>query len=227
MTTTGTFAFNPSLGEFVLDAFGNCGVPRAALTAQHMQDARFAANLINSRWSASGVNLWSVDSQTITLIGGQATYTVDPATVFILDAYLTQGCPPIDTTIMPIGRSDYAATADKLTPGTPGVFWFDRTLAPTLTLWPVPSASDTWTLTFWRARQIMDSELAGGLTPELPFTFLDAYSWELSWRLAAKYAPDKAVMLHDEAKEAWNIATSAGTENVGVNLTPIMTGYYR
>ena len=45
MATSGTFTFNPSLGDFVTNAFAKCGVRRTELTTQHMQDANFEANL--------------------------------------------------------------------------------------------------------------------------------------------------------------------------------------
>ena len=82
VTTTGTYNFDPALGSLVIDAFGNCGVRRTELTAQHMDDARFAANLITARWAAWGSIWWAVDLQTVALVQGQATYDV-PATRFL------------------------------------------------------------------------------------------------------------------------------------------------
>ena len=227
MSTTGTYNFDPALGSLVIDAFGNCGVRRTELRAQHMDDARFAANLITARWAASGVNLWAVDLQTVALVQGQATYDVPDNTIFILDAYITQGSPAIDTLIYPISRSDYVAISDKATQSTPSVFWFDRTLSPTVTLWAVPSQTGTWTLKYWRARQIQDSSLSNGGSVEMPIRFVDAFSWELSARMAMKYAPDRAVMLKQEAREAWDIATSSDTENVALQIQPTLAGYFR
>ena len=227
MSTTGTYNFDPALGSLVIDAVGNCGVRRTELTAQHMDDARFAANLITARWAASGVNLWAVDLQTVALVQGQATYDVPDNTIFILDAYITQGSPAIDTLIYPISRSDYVAISDKATQSTPSVFWFDRTLSPTVTLWAVPSQTGTWTLKYWRARQIQDSSLSNGGSVEMPIRFVDAFSWELSARMAMKYAPDRAVMLKQEAREAWDIATSSDTENVALQTQPTLAGYFR
>jgi hypothetical protein len=56
----------------------------------------------------------------------------------ILDMYISYGSPSTDRLIFPISRSEYAAYPDKTTQGTPTVFWFDRLIAPTFTLWPVP-----------------------------------------------------------------------------------------
>ena len=46
MTTSGTYSFNPSLGEVVLNAFARCGIRRTSLAQEHMSDARFEANLM-------------------------------------------------------------------------------------------------------------------------------------------------------------------------------------
>jgi hypothetical protein len=87
MATTGTYEFNPSLGEITLYAFQNIGVRPTALLQEHMESARMAANMMLSRWSNQGVNLWAVDLVTVPLIEGVAEYAVDPNTVVMLDVY--------------------------------------------------------------------------------------------------------------------------------------------
>jgi hypothetical protein len=227
LSTSGTTSYTPSLGDFVIAAYARCGVKRTELIAQHMADARFEANMITSEWTASGVNLWAVDSQVITIIGGQSLYTIPSDTVFILDAYLTTLSTSTDTIILPISRSDYAAIPNKTSLGTPTTYWYDRTLSETMTLWQVPSASSTWTLTYWRATRIQDSILSNGTTPEVPYRFYDAFLWALAARLAFIYAPDRAPALAQAAQRAWMIAISSDTENVPIMIMPALRGYYR
>ena len=87
MSTSGTYAVNPSLGEIVLYALGLCEIRGPEITQAHMESARMAANLMLGRWSAaSGVNLWKVDLVTVPLVQGTATYSVDPSTITVLDA---------------------------------------------------------------------------------------------------------------------------------------------
>jgi len=86
MTTSGTYAFNPSLGELTLYAYNVCGVRNTSLAQEHMVSARMATNLMLSRWSNQGVNLWAVDLVSVPLIQGQTTYAVDGNTVMVLDA---------------------------------------------------------------------------------------------------------------------------------------------
>lgn len=132
MTTSGTYQFNPALGEIVLYAYQNIGIRPTAVLQEHMESARMATNMMLSRWSNQGVNLWAVDLITTPLVAGQATYDVDPSTVMILDAYTTAGGP--DRVIMPISRTEYASYPNKAQQGFPTSFWFDRLTSPTVTL---------------------------------------------------------------------------------------------
>ena len=73
MTTSGLYAYNPSLGELVLYSFNIAQVRSTALTQEHMESARMATNLMLARWANQGVNLWAVDLVTVPLVQGQAT----------------------------------------------------------------------------------------------------------------------------------------------------------
>ena len=193
MTTSGTYNFNPSLGEVVLNAFARCGIRRTALVQEHLQDARFEANLLFSEWSNRGVNLWKVDLQTVPLIEGTTLYTVPSNTVMILDAYIATGSgqSEFDRMIMPISRSEYSQTPNKNLQAPPTVFWFDRLINPTITVWPVPDQSNYYTLKYYRVIQIQDAEMENAQTLDVPYRWLDATCAGLASRLAAIYAPDR------------------------------------
>ena len=61
MTTSGTYTFNPSLGELTLYAYNLIGVRNTSVLQEHMEAARMATNMLLARWSNQGVNLWCVD----------------------------------------------------------------------------------------------------------------------------------------------------------------------
>ena len=100
-----------------------------------------AANMLLSRWSNQGVNLWKVELVTQNLVQGQATYPVDPSIVMILDSYVTtnSGSSSTNRIILPISRTEYASYPNPQQQGFTTVYWFDRLISPTITLWP------TWT----------------------------------------------------------------------------------
>lgn len=230
MATTGTYAFNPSLGEITLYAYNLIGVRNTALLQEHLEAARMAANLLCANWSNRGVNLWAVDLVTVPLIQGQATYTVDANTVMILDAYMTiddGNADPIDRIILPISRSEYAAYPNKEQQGFTTVYWFDRLISPTVTLWPVPDGTSAQYLKYYRVRRIQDSALQGGTQVEVPYLWLDAFAYGLAARLAMIWAPDKLAMLKPLADEAYAVAAEQNTEYAQVYISPTLSGYWR
>ena len=65
MATSGTYAYNPPLGEVVLYAYNLCEIRNTAIAQEHMEAARMASNLLLANWSNRGVNLWAVDLQQV------------------------------------------------------------------------------------------------------------------------------------------------------------------
>ena len=224
MVTSGTYNFAPSMGELVLYAYGLCGVRSAALTQQHMEDARMASNLLLGRWSSQGVNTWQVDLQTVPLTAGVGTYSVPSNTIVMLDAYITQG--GINRLILPVSRSEYASYPNPSQVGAVTVFWMDRLLSPTVTLYYVPDATQT-TLSYYRLRQTMDSAFTDGQNVEVPYYWLEAFAHGLAQRLAVIWAPERAMGLKQLADESYLIAASQDVEVANVYVQPMMSGYWR
>jgi hypothetical protein len=229
VTFSNTFAFAPSIGDLILSAYSRIGIRRTQIVQEHMQDGQREANLWLLSASNRGPNLWTVDLQSTALVSGQVTYTVPPETVMVLDLYVetADGLGNVSsTTISALSRTDYAGISNKLQQGRPTSFWFDRLIAPTVYLWPVPDASGPYVLRYYRYRQMMDANLAGGQNVELPALFLDAFVAGLSHRLARIYAIPLEAVRKVDAEEAWQIAATQNTENVPVNMSPQLDGYF-
>ena len=230
MTTSGTYTYNPSLGELTLFAYNLAGVRNTALLTEHMEAARMAANLMLANWSNRGVNLWAVDLVTVPLVTGQSTYNVDGNTVMMLDAYMViddGNADPIDRIILPISRTEYASYPNKEQQGFTTVFWFDRLIAPTVTLWPVPDGTSAQYLKYYRVRQIQDSNLQGGQNVEIPYLWLDAFAYGLASRLAQIWNPPLIQMLKPLADEAYQVAADQNIETAMTYISPMISGYFR
>ena len=223
MATSNTYNFNPSIGNLALSAYSRIQIRRPALLPEHMLDAYQETNFMMSSWSNMAPNLWTVDLVTQSLVASTATYSVDAKTVMILDAYITVSSQ--DRLIFPISRTEYSSFPNKAAEGVPSVFWFDRILAPTLTLWLVPD--DTYTLNYYRCTQNQDANLQSGETPAVPFRFLDAMVAGLAHRLARIYKPELEQARKQDAAEALALAQIQDTENVAMTVQPILSGYYR
>jgi hypothetical protein len=230
MATSGTYTFNPSLGELTLYAYNLAGLRNTSLMQEHMESARMATNLMLSRWANQGVNLWAVDLITTPLVAGQTTYDVDPNTVVILDAYVqidNGSSQPIDRVIMPVSRTEYASYPNKEQQGFTTVFWFDRLISPTVTLWPVPDGYSAQTLKYYRVRQIQDANLQNAQNVEIPYLWLEAFAYGLASRVAQIWSPDKLQFLKPLADEAYQIAAAQNVETAQQYISPMISGYFR
>jgi len=303
MATSGTYAFNPSLGELVLYAYNLCDVRNTAIAQEHMEAARMSSNLLLANWANRGVNLWAVDLETVyfnqtptiltitgngtaatltyatpntpvytvgtqitvastgvvdgvqtviassngsvsfsssyvgTSTGGTissstpaATYSVDPNTVVLLDAYVTttqSTSQPIDRIILPVSRTEYASYPNKEQVGFPTVFWFDRLLAPQVTLWPVPDGTSSQFLKYYRVRQIQDANYTAGQNVEIPYLWLEAFAYNLAVRLAVIWNAAKVQLLKPLADEAYMIAAEQNVETAQQYISPQISGYFR
>lgn len=221
---SGTFDFFPSTGEIGLTAFGRIGVKRTSVTASHMAELRNAANLLLSEWSNQTPNLWVVDLISTPLTASTATYSVSTETVMILDMYISANGN--DRIIFPVSRSEYASYPDKTIEGPPTVFWFDRLLSPTFTLYPVPDNSATYTANYYSVRQTYDATTANAKNPEIPYRFLEAFTSGLAWKLSEIYAPALEDKLFARYQRAWGIAAAQDVENVPIYITPGIGGYF-
>lgn len=228
MATSNTYNFSLTNADVVASAYALLQIRRPALLAEHMIDARTQLNLLFSSWSNLQVNLFCVDLVSVTLTQGTATYAVDPSTIMILDAYIsyTEGVNQ-DRLIFPISRTEFASYPDKTLQQTPSVFWFDRLLAPTITLWGVPDTSTAYILKYYRCYQNQDANIPSGETPAIPYRWLDACVTGLAARLAKIYKPELEDKREADATKAWNIAATQDTENVNLYIVPGLETYTR
>lgn len=230
MTSSGTYTFDPNLGELVLYAYNIAGLRNTSLTQEHFEAARMAANMMLSSWSNQGVNLWAVDLQTVPLVAGQSTYSVPANTVVMLDAYIentSSASNPTDRIILSISRTEYASYPNKEQQGFPTVFWYDRQLSPSVTLWPVPDGVSAQTLKYYRLVQLQDSAYTGGQTVNIPYLWMEAFADGLAYRLAKIWNQAAAITLKAVADESYKIAADQNIETASQYISPQITGYYR
>jgi len=230
MTTSGTYSFDPSIGELTLYAYNLIGIRNTSLLQEHMEAARMATNMMLATWSNKGVNLWKVDLVTTPLVSGQATYSVDSNTVTMLDAYVTNNSSGalIDRIILPVSRTEYASYPNKDQQGYPTVFWFDRQISPNVTLWPVPDTDEgPQDLKYYRLVRLEDAGLQNGQTVNLPYLWLEAAAYGLAQRLALIWVPEKVQILKPLADEAYTVAADQNVETASFYISPQLSGYWR
>jgi hypothetical protein len=150
--------------------------------------ARRSLALLLMSWSNLGVNLWTVQEGTIPLVSGTATYNLPPDTVDLIEHVIRTGTgtSQSDLSISRISVSTYATLPNKTNTGRPVQCYINRqSPTPTITLWPVPDDSQSYTLVYWRLRRLQDAG-TGGTEQDVPFRFLPALIAGTAYHMALK-----------------------------------------
>lgn len=230
MSSSGTFAFSPSNGEVVLAAYERLQIYAPSIRQEHMAAARRELNFLFASWSNKTPNLWEVIRTQATLTAGVSTINIAAKNVTILDASIVLNYGQSNESrryITPISRTQYLSFANQLIEGSPTCYWFDRTISPTVTFWPVPDSNGPYTFDYFSVTQIQDANLGSGETPDVPYRWLDALVAGVAHRLARIYAPALEDKRKTDAAEAWDIAAAQDTEPTPVTISPGLGGYYR
>jgi hypothetical protein len=224
LANSGTYNFNPPLGQLTLNAFSRIQVKRTEILAEHMENAWMESNLLQADWSADGITWWSVQLITQALTQGVSTYAVPANVISVLDVYINNGSS--NRLIMPFSRTDFASIANPTTQGFPTTFWYERTLSPNIVLWPVPDNNATYTMSYYVYNQTQDATFRQGGNAAIPYFWLNAYTADLSHRLARHHAPALEAVRKQDKMEAYANACKQ-VEPSALYITPGLSGYFR
>ena len=126
--TSGSTAFNLDLTELVEEAFERAG--RELRSGYDLRTARRSLNIMFADWANRGINMWTIDSNTINLVQGQNTYPLPNDTVDLLEHVIRTGqnvaSTQADLTITRISVSTYATLPNKLQQARPIQVWVQR-----------------------------------------------------------------------------------------------------
>lgn len=224
MAVSGTYSFAPNLGSLALVAFSRIGVKRSEVLAEHMQNAYMETNLMQADWGADGITWWTVELIQQPLTQGVATYSVPSNVVSVLDVYINNGFE--NRIITSFSRTDFASLAEPQEQGFPTVFWYDRALAPTLTLWPVPDGSTVYSMDYYVYTQIMDADFRQGGNAAIPYWWQDALVADLAHRLSRHHAPALEAQRKADKDEAYARACKQ-VEPSAIYIQPALSNYFR
>jgi hypothetical protein len=128
MTTTGTTAFNLEFTELAEEAWERAG--REMRSGYDLRTARRSLNLMTIEWANRGINMWTIETGTITLTQGLATYALPTDTIDLLDHVIrtqaNNASTQADLSITRISVSTYATIPNKLTQARPIQVWIQR-----------------------------------------------------------------------------------------------------
>jgi hypothetical protein len=127
-TTSGSSSFNLQLDELVEEAFERAG--GELRTGYDLRTARRSLNIMFADWANRGINMWTMETNTINLVQGQNTYALPDDTVDLLEHVIrtqaNQQNGQADLTITQISVSTYATLPNKIQQARPIQVWFQR-----------------------------------------------------------------------------------------------------
>ena len=206
-TTSGTATFEKgfSISDIVEEAYERLGIQ--GVSGYQLKSARRSLNILFQEWANRGLHYWEVANNSITLVDGQATYTMfrstgdgtsDATAVYGVDDVLEASFrnSNIDTPLTKINRSEYQALSNKTSEGQPTQYFVQRFIDKvTITLYLTPGSTEAGKfINFYYVKRIQD---AGDYTndADVPYRFVPCMVAGLAYYLAIKNAPDRIQVL--------------------------------
>ena len=218
-TTSGTVIFdkNFAIDEIIEEAYERIGIQ--PVSGNQLRIARRSLNIMFQEWGNRGLHYWEVANNSITLVNGQATYTMyratsdgtsDATAVYGVDDVLEavyRNSSSVDTPLTKINRSTYQALSNKTSTGQPTQYFVQRFIDKvTITLYLTPGTSEAGnTINYYYVKRIQD---VGDYTnaTDVPYRFVPCMASGLAFYLSQKFAPQRTqelkLLYEDELQRA-------------------------
>ena len=218
-TTSGTTTFDKTfaIDEIIEEAYERIGMQ--GVSGNQLRMARRSLNIMFQEWGNRGLHYWEVANNSITLVDGQATYTMfrstgdgtsDATAVYGVDDVLEavyRNSSNVDTPLTKINRSTYQGLSNKTSEGTPSQYFVQRFIDKvTITLYLTPGSTEAGNfIYFYYVKRIQD---AGKYTNEADVVnrFVPCMCAGLAYYMAMKKAPQRVqemkLIYEDELQRA-------------------------
>ena len=202
-TTSGTTTFDKTfaIDEIIEEAYERIGLQ--SVSGNQMRQARRSLNIMFQEWGNRGLHYWEVANNSITLVDGQAEYTMFRSTgdgtssttaVYGVDDVLEavyRNSSSVDTPLTKINRSTYQGLSNKTSEGTPSQYFVQRFIDKvTITLYLTPGSSEAGNfINYYYVKRIQD---AGDYTnaTDVPYRFVPCMASGLAYYLSQKFKPE-------------------------------------
>jgi len=201
-TTSGTTTFDKtfSIDEIIEEAYERIGMQ--GVSGNQLRLARRSLNIMFQEWGNRGLHYWEVANNSITLVNGQAVYTMyrstsdgtsDATAVYGVDDVLEasyRNSSSVDTPLTKINRSTYQALSNKSDTGQPTQYFVQRFIDKvTITLYLTPGTSEAGNyFNYYYVKRIQD---VGDYTnaTDVPYRFVPCMASGLAFYLSQKFNP--------------------------------------
>jgi hypothetical protein len=202
-TTSGTTTFDKTfaIDEIIEEAYERIGLQ--SVSGNQLRQARRSLNIMFQEWGNRGLHYWEVANNSITLVDGQAEYTMFRSTgdgtssttaVYGVDDVLEavyRNSSSVDTPLTKINRSTYQGLSNKTSEGTPSQYFVQRFIDKvTITLYLTPGSSEAGNfINYYYVKRIQD---VGDYTnaTDVPYRFVPCMASGLAYYLSQKFKPE-------------------------------------
>ena len=202
-TTSGTTTFDKTfaIDEIIEEAYERIGFQ--SVSGNQLRQARRSLNIMFQEWGNRGLHYWEVANNSITLVDGQAEYTMFRSTgdgtssttaVYGVDDVLEavyRNSSSVDSPLTKINRSTYQALSNKASTGTPSQYFVQRFIDKvTITLYLTPGSSEAGNfINYYYVKRIQD---VGNYTnaTDVPYRFVPCMASGLAYYLSQKFKPE-------------------------------------
>ncbi len=218
-TTSGTTTFDKTfaIDEIIEEAYERIGLQ--GVSGNQLRQARRSLNIMFQEWGNRGLHYWEVANNSITLVSGQAVYTMfrstgdgtsDATAVYGVDDVLEavyRNSSSVDSPLTKINRSTYQALSNKTSTGQPSQYFVQRFIDKvTITLYLTPGSSEAGnTINYYYVKRIQD---VGDYTnaTDVPYRFVPCMASGLAYYLSQKFKPEMTqqmkLLYEDELQRA-------------------------
>jgi hypothetical protein len=202
-TTSGTTTFDKTfaIDEIIEESYERIGLQN--VSGNQLRMARRSLNIMFQEWGNRGLHYWEVANNSITLVDGQAEYTMFRSTddgtssataVYGVDDILEavyRNSSSVDTPLTKINRSTYQGLSNKTSEGTPSQYFVQRFIDKvTITLYLTPGSTEAGnTINYYYVKRIQD---VGDYTnaTDVPYRFVPCMASGLAYYLSQKFKPE-------------------------------------
>ena len=231
-TTSGTTTFDKTfaIDEIIEEAYDRLGM--FTLNGGHMKTARRSLNIMFQEWSNRGLHYWEIANNNITLVNGQAVYTMfratgdgtsDATAVYGVDDILEANYRNnnVDTPLTKINRSTYQGLSNKTSTGTPSQYFVQRFIDKiTITLYLTPGASEAGKfLNYYYVKRIQDVGVYTNAT-DVVYRFVPCMVSGLAFYLCQKYQPQRCQEMKLYYEDELNRALTEDGSSTSSYMTP-------
>ena len=228
MALSGSKDFELDVADYVEEAFERCGLELR--TGYDLKSATRSLNLMLAEWANRGLNQWTVKEKTLDMVKDSATYNIDStnatAPIDVLDVFIreTVGTETTDLPLTKLSRAEYAHITTKSSTGKPNQFFINKQLTPTISVWPTPDKSSTYTVVMNVLTRMDDADTATN-TLDLPFRFYPCLTAGLAYYMSLKRAPERTGILKQLYEEEFSRAMTQDEDRASFRIEPSTRSY--